>query len=709
MKRWKIKTALGVLFCLGSAVSATTIASDAKSDGKVVPGVGNKQQSHYTQDILANPNLNDNLMEKSRGVKTLQDYIVQEQELFDFLFENHPVFKYDAEGRLKGTYKVSDRGEEYLHGGDSVAYSKHSKEVNSTDGTAVRYSAYNDGQRPKALQYRLGAKSILDFPNKFVGPEKCGECHGPQYEKWRRSRHSKTIRFPGEHPEVDNDLKKTMYTTKDTSILPSGITPDAIYATVGTPRTKYGFIDAYLVRGTYHVKDGLLKDGTGTMVAGGNQFSRGWAEWLTPEVAAKINKAIPSFPVKMEDFGTSGSHQWGMSSYGAKYEKEFLFQPASSYCEMCHSFKFDFQTKDEFFAALGNPKELQKHTISKGITCEECHGAGGHLDGGIGGGMPSNCERCHQRFNFVEELAETPQGKEKLEYAFNVKMKSSCPSCGTEGSQMFASAHYDKGMRCSTCHDPHEVTDGDWKSGTTKPKIIKECTDCHTAQAEIAKNTNTHSNQTCQSCHMPNMGSCENFTAIQFPDMAGFDNVRKSHMWKIDVDPLRKTLNPPEGKSRDATTKGWTVAKDENGYNYLDLMWTCARTSASDHDVTENKGCHSQFQSELEVGLHFEDQMEIYGEVQKWQKPVKETFAQVEQALARIDKLLEVTKLSVEDKTQVLMLTDKAQDVVRLIKADGSWGAHGPSYSLKRLDAALTYVTQAQAIIDGKGLSAQKM
>lgn len=67
---------------------------------------------------------------------------------------------------------------------------------------------------------------------------------------------------------------------------------------MGTPRTKYGFIDAYLVRGTYHVKDGLLKDGTGTMVAGGNQFSRGWAEWLTPEMAAKINKAIPSFPSK---------------------------------------------------------------------------------------------------------------------------------------------------------------------------------------------------------------------------------------------------------------------------------------------------------------------------------------------------------------------------------------------------------------------------
>ncbi len=60
-----------------------------------------------------------------------------------------------------------------------------------------------------ASQYRLGQRSILDFPNKFVGPEKCGECHAIQYEQWKRSRHAKTVRFPGEHPEVDNDLKKS--------------------------------------------------------------------------------------------------------------------------------------------------------------------------------------------------------------------------------------------------------------------------------------------------------------------------------------------------------------------------------------------------------------------------------------------------------------------------------------------------------------------
>jgi hypothetical protein len=67
-----------------------------------------------------------------------------------------------------------------------------------------------------------------------------------------------------------------------------------------------------------------------------------------------------------------------------------LFQPATSYCEICHTFRFDFKSQAELLAALGRPDGLRKHTINKGITCEECQGAGA--------GMPSNCERCHRRF-----------------------------------------------------------------------------------------------------------------------------------------------------------------------------------------------------------------------------------------------------------------------------------------------------------------------
>ncbi len=670
-----IKTVAGALFCSAALVAVGAQAADE-------PGVGNKRVNSMTQQIWDNPSTT----EAEMGVRTLQDYIVQEKELWDFLFENHPVFKYAEEGRIKGVYKISTRGSEYLGEGNARGYTKLANE---------QYDSKMNMKRPKASQYRLAAKSILDYPNRFVGAERCGECHAVQYEKWKRSRHAQTIRFPGEHPEVDNDLKKKLYGSQ-ASILPDGITPDIIYATVGTPRTKYGYIDAWLVRGAYHVRDGLLKDGTGTIVAGGNQFSRGWASWLSPERAKEIQKVIPDFPTTMKEMGGSASHQWGMTSYGSSFEKQFLFQPASSYCETCHAFKFDFKTKEEFFKALGNPAELQKHTISRGVSCEECHGAGGHLVGAESNGFQSNCERCHQRSNFVER--DVVDGK--LDKGFNVKTKSSCPSCGTEGSQLMMSKHYEKGMRCVTCHDPHEVTSNDWKDYYTKPAIRQTCQDCHQTQADIMAQTTTHVEMDCIDCHMPFTMSCENFTAIQRPDYAGFDAVRRSHVFNILVDPEKKMMNPAPGQSRASNSKGWAIARDEEGHGYLDLMWSCARTANAEQGVMNNKGCHSAFLSELEKGLQYTDQKQIYGEVMKWQNPVKDGYKAAIAAEDRLVKLLEITKVPAEAKAQILMYFDKAKEITTQIEKDGSWGVHAPAYLKTRVETAQAYLVQAQKLLD---------
>ena len=279
------KTVLGSLFC--AAMLAATSGAYAADKAKAAPGDGNPNMNSTTQAIWDNPDLTT----PKNGVRTLEDYIVEEKELWDWMFKNHPVFKYASEGRIVGMYKISSRGSEYLGEGNAKGYTK----VAGAD-------------RPQASQYRLPQTSILDFPTKFVGPEKCGQCHAVQYQKWKRSRHAQTVRFPGEHPEVDNDLKKKLYGSQ-ASILADGITPDVIYATLGTPRTKYGYIDGWLARGSYHVRDGLLKDGTGTIVAGGNQFSRGWAQWLTPERTKEIKKIIPDFPTDMKGFGGSGSHE----------------------------------------------------------------------------------------------------------------------------------------------------------------------------------------------------------------------------------------------------------------------------------------------------------------------------------------------------------------------------------------------------------------
>jgi hypothetical protein len=614
--------------------------------------------------------------------RTLQGYVVQEEEFIDFLKKNHPLFTYEKEGRLVGKWRLSDREEEFVEEGGGKAFKE-------------------EFNRQASVTYRLGAQSILDYPNQFVGAKKCGECHPAQYAKWERSRHNLVVRFPDEVTEV-KDLKAPMYNSP-ASVLAPGITPDSIYALIGTPRTKYGFLDPWLVRGTYHIEGGLLKDRTGTLVAGGNQFSRSWAESLTPELAKKIQADIPTFPTTIELFGDQGSQQWGMNSYGAKNRKTMLFQPASSYCEVCHSFKFDFETQEAFYKALGNPAELRKHTISKGITCEECHGAGAHLVNGKSGHTPSNCERCHQRFAFNADEAKDPKrgGDPK---GFSSFFKSRCPSCGTEGSQSYFTAHAQKGMTCSTCHDPHEVTANDWREPYTLSGLKKECGDCHKEQAAFHAKSDEHNNKRCTACHMPAMMSCENFLPIQYPDKGGFDTARAAHIWRILVSPTEKTLNPPPGKDRDFKDGAWRMAR-KDGKPFIDLMWSCGRTSFQDPNLAQSGGCHSAY-----IGKHdplFKDQKQIYDVVRKWQQPVEDGIAAAEKLLDEARPALAKTKIPKTRAAQSQLMINQSQEILDTIAKDGSSGVHAPRYTLEKVGEAKLLAEGALRIARGEQVASK--
>ncbi|WP_345337000.1 cytochrome C [Ferrimonas pelagia] len=617
--------------------------------------------------------------------RDLLENVVYEKDYWEFLLENHPIFQYEKEGRVVGKIHLSDRQEEFIDFRDADKYAERHPELERA-----------------AVTYRLGKETFLDFPNKYVGPKTCGECHPAQYEKWTRSRHANTVRFPDEMIEIEKfglkDLNSPMFPeVGPASILPEGVDAKSVYAIIGTPRTKYGFLDSYLVRGTYHVRDGLLSEGTGTIVAGTNQFSRGWAESITPEVAKKIAEYVDGFPTTIDDFnaiGGRGSNVWGVTSYGSNNEEKLMFQPASSYCEVCHTMKFNFASSEEFFDALGDAKKLQEATIARGISCEECHGAGGHMVDGNGGGMPSNCERCHQRFVWNEAAQEADERN-----PFNSYFKSACPSCGTEGSQMYFSAHYEKGMRCSTCHDPHEVTKNDWTSDVTYTNQKKACKDCHEVQGEFFANSGKgHQAGGCRGCHMPNMGSCENFAEIQFPDQGGFDNVRASHIWNIKVDKDAKTLNPPEGAPR-TPGKGWTIARDDENRGYLDLMWSCGRTAFADASLLDGNGCHSPVQSKLPKSLHFKNQEEVYGKVVKWQSPVKEGYQHVRDTVKKIDRAIGKSKLSNSEKAQVLGLARKAREIADKVEKDGAWGAHGARYTQGLINEAVIYADEAAALM----------
>ena len=61
------------------------------------------------------------------------------------------------------------------------------------------------------------------------------------------------------------DLTKGLY-GGDAAVLPQGITPDMTYAIVGTPRTKYGFLDSFnptLRTAVVPLKHGRVEPGIG--------------------------------------------------------------------------------------------------------------------------------------------------------------------------------------------------------------------------------------------------------------------------------------------------------------------------------------------------------------------------------------------------------------------------------------------------------------
>ena len=225
--------------------------------------------------------------------------------------------------------------------------------------------------------------------------------------------------------------------------------------------------------------------------------------------------------------------------------------------------------------------------------------------------------------------------------------------------QHVSSFHYEKGVTCISCHDQQKQGGPDWMVPVTNPPMKKECGDCHETQAYVVSHTKSHSKYECTVCHMPNTAAGPNDGSN-----GKMDAVRRLHTYKINVSPDASTWT----KDKDGA---WVLSKDEDGHGYVDLMWSCARNAPADYTVAEGRGCHSKATSELDPGLVYQDEKEVYGEVMKWQKPVKDGYEQIKGGVERVSKLLEVTALPYEKQTQIRLLLDKATEVSDLIEKDG--------------------------------------
>ena len=131
-------------------------------------------------------------------------------------------------------------------------------------------------------------------------------------------------------------------------------------------------------------------------------------------------------------------------------------------------------------------------------------------------------------------------------------------------------------------------------------------------------------------------------------------------------------------------------------------MWSCGRTSYMDGNVVAGGGCHSGVQSFQPKELQFTNQKMIYDKVMAWEQPVKDGLASVKTSLAKIERGLSDSKLSIAEKAQIQLMDNQAEDIVKAIEKDGSWGVHAPSYTVKRVSEAKTLTDGAMAALSGK-------
>ena len=204
-------------------------------------------------------------------------------------------------------------------------------------------------------------------------------------------------------------------------------------------------------------------------------------------------------------------------------------------------------------------------------------------------------------------------------------------------AQHFMSVHARHGVGCLSCHDQSEVKGTAWMAYVSNPPMKQDCKTCHTVQADVFKHTDTHSKVDCIACHMPNMPKPAEYSEDQ-AKVAG-TALYRAHMYKINPSPDKTSYVKKEVKVDGKTVSQYELAKDEKGRDFVDLMWSCARNAPADWTVFEGKGCHSQYTSKLEEGLVYKDQKQVYGELVKWQNPIKDGYKEIRGATISFLKL----------------------------------------------------------------------
>ncbi|MBV7545872.1 tetratricopeptide repeat protein [Pseudomonas sp. PDM26] len=342
-------------------------------------------------------------------------------------------------------------------------------------------------------------------PAKMVDEQQCQGCHGEQVKDWQGSHHQLAMQQANANTLLGDFNNVTFKTEKETTVF-SRKGDEFWVNTPGVDGKNANFKVAYAF-GVAPLQQYLLEVGEGRLQALGVAWDTEKHRWFHLYPGQGVNFKNPL--------------HWSKPSQNANFM-----------CVECHTTGF----KRNFDAAKNT---FDSHWNSLGVGCQACHGpASNHLEwtakktdlihaGFAVDLMDKNatveietCARCHSRraplddgYTVGKRLMDDylPSVLTRELYALDGKIKDEV----FEHGSFAQSKMFDKGVRCSNCHNPH--------STQLKAPGNSVCLQCHNATSKTtvedvdgkglqAKNYDSieHTRHTmgqpgsqCVDCHMP--------------------------------------------------------------------------------------------------------------------------------------------------------------------------------------------------------------
>lgn len=323
----------------------------------------------------------------------------------------------------------------------------------------------------------MAQKAAVTSAN-YVGSAACQSCHEDIYARWSDSRMANVVRDPREHPDA---------------ILPDLSIPD--------PLLTFSEEDIAFVYGS------------------------GWKQ----RYFARVGDDYFPFPAQWDIM----NEEWrpyfvadGTDWWTEHYPPDNFQRPTGPLCDGCHSVNYDIATK----------------TVTEwNVGCERCHGSGSeHVDNPIQSNILNparldyveandTCIQCHSQgqplsnpiagtyydwpvgFHPGLELADFWKFEEHelSEESFTHFADGTAHKNRMQGNDYVQSVMYERGVTCSSCHDPH----GSENAASLRQPVNEVCLSCHAPNsqngpraASIESHTHHEPGSTgsqCVACHMP--------------------------------------------------------------------------------------------------------------------------------------------------------------------------------------------------------------